>query len=143
MVHSRLASFDFPGPLDGPHAIPSAQRIRSSIDASFHYIHRHLSGVAGRSAPSAVHVTLTARSARADTAFMLTTAEDHLTKAIWGQPTITHDRRKAPSRRTSWRGGRRDSDWLSRPPGALKRFEKLQPRTARLRRFVMSFLWIG
>jgi len=25
MVHSRLASFDFPGPLDGPHAIPSAK----------------------------------------------------------------------------------------------------------------------
>ena len=31
------------------------------------------------------------------------------------------DRRRAPSRRTSWRGGRRDADWKNRPDGSLAR----------------------
>jgi hypothetical protein len=31
------------------------------------------------------------------------------------------DRRRTPDRRTVWRGGRRDSDWISRPPGAWAR----------------------
>ena len=31
------------------------------------------------------------------------------------------DRRRAPDRRVEWRGGRRDSDWHTRPPGAWAR----------------------
>ena len=34
---------------------------------------------------------------------------------------VLFDRRSAPDRRTEWRGGRRDSDWLIRPSGALDR----------------------
>jgi hypothetical protein len=34
-------------------------------------------------------------------------------------PPLFADRRRQPDRRTTWRGGRRDSDWLQRPPGAL------------------------
>jgi hypothetical protein len=33
------------------------------------------------------------------------------------------DRRRAPDRRTTWRGGRRDSDWNDRPLGAWDRFD--------------------
>jgi|APDOM4702015191_1054821.scaffolds.fasta_scaffold247017_2 hypothetical protein len=33
---------------------------------------------------------------------------------------VQYDRRRAPDRRGGWRGGRRDTDWLSRPPGALE-----------------------
>ena len=32
----------------------------------------------------------------------------------------------------TWRGGRRDSDWIHRPPGALRRFEQLQRRVVQL-----------
>jgi len=35
-------------------------------------------------------------------------------------PVVTFDRRRAPDRRVGWRGGRRDSDWLNRPPGMLE-----------------------
>ena len=28
------------------------------------------------------------------------------------------ERRRTPDRRTVWRGGRRDSDWINRPPDA-------------------------
>jgi len=34
---------------------------------------------------------------------------------------VLMDRRRTPSRRTDWRGGRRDSDWKNRPEGALSR----------------------
>ena len=34
---------------------------------------------------------------------------------------VVMDRRRAPSRRTTWRGGRRDMDWKNRPEGALAR----------------------
>jgi hypothetical protein len=47
-------------------------------------------------------------------------------------PVILYDRRKSPDRRKTWRGGRRDSDWLHRPPGALRRFEKLQRRVVQV-----------
>lgn len=40
----------------------------------------------------------------------MTTPEDRLMKAIWGKPELMYDRRKA-ERRTSWRGGRRATDW--------------------------------
>ena len=43
-------------------------------------------------------------------------------------PFVRYDRRKSPDRRKTWRGGRRDSDWTSRPPDALRRFDSLQRR---------------
>jgi hypothetical protein len=33
---------------------------------------------------------------------------------------LAADRRVLPDRREKWRGGRRDSDWIERPPGALE-----------------------
>jgi hypothetical protein len=36
-------------------------------------------------------------------------------------PVVFMDRRRTPDRRAAWRGGRRDADWLQRPPGALAR----------------------
>ena len=41
-------------------------------------------------------------------------------------PVAFCDRRQRPDRRVSWRGGRRDSDWLNRPPGVLDKFQRLQ-----------------
>jgi hypothetical protein len=55
-------------------------------------------------------------------------------------PTFTYDRRRSPDRRDSWRGGRRDSDWINRPPGAWDRFQKRQQRHGGFLHFVMS-LW--
>lgn len=42
------------------------------------------------------------------------------------------ERRQLADRRATWRGGRRDSDWLNRPPGALTAFESLNPPVARV-----------
>ena len=36
-------------------------------------------------------------------------------------PVVLFERRLRPDRRNSWRGGRRDSDWLNRPIGGLER----------------------
>ena len=36
----------------------------------------------------------------------------------FGAPPFVLDRRRTPDRRSTWRGGRRDSDWLNRPPHA-------------------------
>ena len=36
-------------------------------------------------------------------------------------PIVTTERRRTPDRRTRWRGGRRDLDWLSRPLHAWPR----------------------
>jgi len=47
-------------------------------------------------------------------------------------PVVLYDRRKSPDRRSTWRGGRRDSDWIHRPPGALRRFEQLQRRVVQV-----------
>ena len=41
-------------------------------------------------------------------------------------PVVFFERRRHPDRRLSWRGGRRDGDWLNRPPGALHQFQRLQ-----------------
>jgi hypothetical protein len=32
------------------------------------------------------------------------------------------DRRRTPDQRREWRGGRRDSDWVGRPPAAWSRY---------------------
>jgi len=42
---------------------------------------------------------------------MKTSPEDRLAKALWGKPELMYDRRQDKSRRTSWRGGRRATDW--------------------------------
>jgi hypothetical protein len=39
-------------------------------------------------------------------------------------PAPAYDRRRTPDRRKVWRGGRRDSDWVNRPFGALDRLER-------------------
>jgi hypothetical protein len=36
-------------------------------------------------------------------------------------PFVVVERRHQPDRRSLWRGGRRDSDWITRPAGAWKR----------------------
>jgi len=37
-------------------------------------------------------------------------------------PVVTMERRHSPDRRAgAWRGGRRDTDWMNRPPDALAR----------------------
>ncbi|MEE8130558.1 MAG: hypothetical protein V3T48_09730 [Vicinamibacterales bacterium] len=41
-------------------------------------------------------------------------------------PVVLFERRRNPDRRTTWRGGRRDSDWLNRPPGALAKLDRSQ-----------------
>ena len=41
-------------------------------------------------------------------------------------PVVLIERRAHPDRRSSWRGGRRDSDWTNRPPGGLERLERAQ-----------------
>jgi len=46
------------------------------------------------------------------------------------------DRRRTPDRRKVWRGGRRDSDWVIRPVGALARFESHRSRQNLLRKAV-------
>jgi hypothetical protein len=45
-------------------------------------------------------------------------ADIHLIEDI---PPLVIERRHQTDRRVIWRGGRRDSDWLERPPGALAR----------------------
>ena len=47
-------------------------------------------------------------------------------------PVVLYDRRRSPDRRSTWRGGRRDSDWIHRPPGALRHFEQLQRRVVQI-----------
>jgi len=49
-------------------------------------------------------------------------------------PIPAYDRRQTPDRRTTWRGGRRDSDWQHRPDGALARLEWDRARTGLVRR---------
>jgi len=49
-------------------------------------------------------------------------------------PTI--DRRRNQDRRQTWRGGRRDSDWVRRPPGALERLDHPAPKASAWRRWL-------
>jgi hypothetical protein len=65
------------------------------------------------------------------------TPEDRLLNAIWGEPVVMYDRRAAPTRRASWRGGRRSTDWPTRGPGALERFRKRQDKALRARDVLM------
>ena len=58
-------------------------------------------------------------------------------------PVVLYDRRKCPDRRSTWRGGRRDSDWIHRPPGALRRFEQLQRRVVQLGKWRITVPFTG
>jgi hypothetical protein len=58
-------------------------------------------------------------------------------------PVVLYDRRKTPDRRSTWRGGRRDSDWIHRPPGALRRFEQLQRRVVQLGKWRIAVPFTG
>ena len=53
---------------------------------------------------------------------------------------VVFDRRRTPDRRTVWRGGRRASDWINRPPGAWEKFETRQQRQSLWRRAVFTVL---
>jgi hypothetical protein len=39
-------------------------------------------------------------------------------------PVVAVERRHQPDRRRFWRGGRRNSDWTMRPPGAWRHMER-------------------
>jgi hypothetical protein len=39
-------------------------------------------------------------------------------------PIVAIDRRSHPDRRAAWRGGRRDDDWINRPPDAIDRLTR-------------------
>lgn len=41
---------------------------------------------------------------------------------------VLFERRVQPDRRKVWRGGRRDSDWISRPMGSLAKLERLRKK---------------
>jgi hypothetical protein len=57
-------------------------------------------------------------------------------------PPPLYDRRKTPDRRRVWRGGRRDSDWVNRPIGALARLDREHAWRDRWRRtFSTLHLW--
>ena len=52
------------------------------------------------------------------------------------------ERRQVPDRRKVWRGGRRDSDWKSRPLGALDRLDAAKIKVRLLRRALSALhLW--
>ena len=53
-------------------------------------------------------------------------------------PVVFCDRRRRPNRRVSWRGGRRDNDWLNRPSGVLDRFQRLQRGGGGWRRLIQT-----
>jgi hypothetical protein len=64
----------------------------------------------------------------------MATPEDRLMKAIWGKPELMYDRRQSEPRRTSWRGGRRATDW----PPEFSRADKAT--TARLKKQPKLFM---
>jgi hypothetical protein len=52
------------------------------------------------------------------------------------------DRRRTPDRRDTWRGGRRNDDWLNRPPDAWVRVLTGARQPARWRQLLSSLnLW--
>ena len=50
------------------------------------------------------------------------------------------DRRKNRDRRAQWRGGRRDSDWVNRPPDAWAKLQTRENRMLSFSRKVLSGL---
>ena len=49
-------------------------------------------------------------------------------------PMPAVERRRTPDRRTVWRGGRRDTDWINRPADAWTTFESRRRKPGLLRR---------
>jgi len=67
----------------------------------------------------------------ADT-YGMSSPENRLLKAISGKTELMYDRRQSAARRTSWRGGRRESDWpedFARARRAAKRGRSAKRRT--------------
>jgi len=64
---------------------------------------------------------------------MPSSPEDRLAKAIWGKPELMYDRRQEANRRSSWRGGRRVSDW----PDAMSQHQKRRERRAKWKNVIM------
>jgi hypothetical protein len=64
---------------------------------------------------------------------MPSSPEDRLAKAIWGKPELMYDRRQVVNRRSSWRGGRRASDW----PDAFSAHQKRLDRLAKVKNVIM------
>jgi hypothetical protein len=56
-------------------------------------------------------------------------------------PAPAYDRRRTTDRRKVWRGGRRDSDWVNRPIGALDRLEREATFSAWRRVLSTLHLW--
>jgi hypothetical protein len=56
-------------------------------------------------------------------------------------PAAPIDRRRTADRRTVWRGGRRDSDWVNRPPDAWQNLERRRKLRALRRVFAVLHLW--
>jgi hypothetical protein len=48
----------------------------------------------------------------------------HAAERIEIVPRVVVDRRHAADRRASWRGGRRDTDWINRPQGEPAQVER-------------------
>ena len=51
------------------------------------------------------------------------------------------DRRRSPDRRVEWRGGRRDGDWHTRPPGAWARVHGAHASSGLKRVLASLHLW--
>ena len=59
-------------------------------------------------------------------------------------PLVAVDRRRCPDRRMAWRGGRRDADWINRPPGVLARAERSQRRRVAWQQWrALRSLWLA
>jgi hypothetical protein len=59
----------------------------------------------------------------------MSSPEERLMKAVWGKPETIYDRRQKKPRRTSWRGGRRESDW---PDALATRHQQRRAKPAKL-----------
>jgi hypothetical protein len=53
----------------------------------------------------------------------MSSPEERLMKAVWRKTEVMYDRRQKKPRRSSWRGGRRESDW----PDAFGTRQQKQP----------------
>jgi hypothetical protein len=53
-------------------------------------------------------------------------------------PGVVVDRRCSSDRRTTWRGGRRDTDWVKRPLGGWARIERRERWGSTLLRWFSS-----
>lgn len=68
----------------------------------------------------------------------------HIVRELGDVPPLAPvlERRQVPDRRKVWRGGRRDSDWKSRPLGALDRLDAAKIKVRLLRRALSALhLW--